>query len=527
MSDVNLNFVVENNNIGFTVEPNDITITPEQIQLSFNTTSQLNAGGSNTQLQYNNGSLLAGIPTATYNGSNLSLGSVANLKITGGTNGYVLQTDGTGNLDWAAAGGGGGNGTPGGSNTQIQYNDAGSFGGNTGFTFNEITGNVNIPGSLAVVGNITGNFVVTNANYANYAGNAFSVSGSNVVGAVANATYADNAGNATIANSANSVAGANVTGQVSNSLIAGTVYTNNQPNITSVGTLINLTVSGNITSSNANLGNLVIANFFQGSGNLLSNIQASNISGLIANANYAAYAGNVTIASQSNITSLGNLVDLRVNNTKIHLGTSAGSTGQGNFAIAIGANAGLANAGVGSIAIGANAGGTGTLGTYSVAIGYQAAQGGFGNNVVSIGYGTGLSAQQSYTVAIGSLAGSAGQKIGAVAVGYSAGGSNQSNRAIAVGFTAGGQQNESAIAIGPYTAPYLQGNYSIAIGANAAGDSSSPQHDNSIILSAIGANLSSTQANSLFVKPIRDVTGNVDFTVQLYYNPTTGEIGYK
>lgn len=32
----------------------------------------------------------------------------------------------------------------GGANTQIQYNDSGSFGGNSGFTFNEITGNVNI-----------------------------------------------------------------------------------------------------------------------------------------------------------------------------------------------------------------------------------------------------------------------------------------------------------------------------------------------------------------------------------------------
>jgi hypothetical protein len=46
-------------------------------------------------------------------------------------------------------------------------------------------------------------------------------------------------------------------------------------------------------------------------------------------------------------------------------------------------------------------------------------------------------------------------------------------------------------------------------------------------LNATGANLESNQANSLIVKPIRDVTGNAAFTVQLYYNPTTGEIGYK
>jgi hypothetical protein len=105
-------------------------------------------------LQYNLNGTLDGVPNVTYDGSNISLGNVANVKITGGTNGFVLQTDGTGNLDWTAQTGGGGNGSPGGSNTQIQYNDAGSFGGNVGFTFNEVTGNVAIPGNLQVSQNI-------------------------------------------------------------------------------------------------------------------------------------------------------------------------------------------------------------------------------------------------------------------------------------------------------------------------------------------------------------------------------------
>lgn len=119
-------------------------------------------GGSNTQLQYNNNGALAGIPNVTYTGSNLSLGNVSNLKILGGTNGYVLQTDGAGNLTWAASGGGGGNGSPGGSNEQIQFNDAGAFGGDVGFTYNKTTDtmsavNVNIAGeaNLGAVGNIT------------------------------------------------------------------------------------------------------------------------------------------------------------------------------------------------------------------------------------------------------------------------------------------------------------------------------------------------------------------------------------
>jgi len=67
--------------------------------------------------------------------------------------------------------------------------------------------------------------------------------------------------------------GANVAGQVGNALVAGTVYTNAQPNITSLGTLSNLTVSGN-TNLGA-VGNLIItggnANYVlstNGTGNL-------------------------------------------------------------------------------------------------------------------------------------------------------------------------------------------------------------------------------------------------------------------
>lgn len=54
---------------------------------------------------------------------------------------------------WMYAGGGGG--TPGGSDTYVQYNDGGAFGGDAGFTFNEttntitLTGSVNLPSSTS------------------------------------------------------------------------------------------------------------------------------------------------------------------------------------------------------------------------------------------------------------------------------------------------------------------------------------------------------------------------------------------
>lgn len=108
----------------------------------------------------------------------------------------------------------------------------------------------------------------------------------NIVGTVANATFANTAN---IANTANR---------------AGTVTTNAQPNITSVGTLSSLAVTGNITSGNANLGNLARANFFQGNGSLLTGVTVTvantvNVAnGFVANTQYLVFAngsGNQTL----------------------------------------------------------------------------------------------------------------------------------------------------------------------------------------------------------------------------------------
>jgi hypothetical protein len=124
-----------------------------------------------------------------------------------------------------------------------------------------------------------------NANYANFAGTAYSVDGANVTGTVANATFATTAGSANSANTATT---------------AGTVTTNAQSNITSVGTLTGLTVDGaNITLANG---------VFVGNGAGLTNIAGANVSGFVPNANvantaFAVAAGNVTglVLNQSTI----------------------------------------------------------------------------------------------------------------------------------------------------------------------------------------------------------------------------------
>jgi hypothetical protein len=185
----------------------------------------------------------------------------------------------------------------------------------------------------AVAGaNVSGE--VANANYATYSGTAYSVSGSNVSGDVSGANHAN------IADTANSVAGANVSGQVGNALIAGTVYTNAQPNITSTGNLVSLTINnGNVTlptkqfnptgvdvGSNANITLMANSSFVdvdygngQGGGNLrfgktTSYVKARGNSSAIATAavndvagrtNYMFYNGTSNVlaaATQTNVT---------------------------------------------------------------------------------------------------------------------------------------------------------------------------------------------------------------------------------
>ena len=93
------------------------------------------------------------------------LGSPSNVVITGGTAGFVLSTDGAGNLTWTAQTGTAGTAVAAaGSNTQIQFNDSGVIGANTQFTYNKVTNTFN-------VGNITANGSgLTNVNAANVTG---------------------------------------------------------------------------------------------------------------------------------------------------------------------------------------------------------------------------------------------------------------------------------------------------------------------------------------------------------------------
>jgi len=104
---------------------------------------------------------------------------------------------------------------------------------------------------------------------------------------------------------------------------AATVTTAAQPNITSVGTLTSLAVSGNVTTGNVSGTTGAFTNV-SGNGSALTGINASNIaSGTLAAARLsgsytiniagaATTAATVTTAAQPNITSVGNLTSLVV-----------------------------------------------------------------------------------------------------------------------------------------------------------------------------------------------------------------------
>ena len=310
------------------------------------------AAGSNTQVQFNNNGQLGADANFTYitageilSVANISvlaysnLGSVSNVKIAGGNNGYFLQTDGTGNLTWApASGGGGGNGSPGGSNSQVQFNNDGNFGGFPGFIFNTTTSTLNSPNITA--NNITGNVITSNSFTGNYLSQSLQ----------SNITSLGNLSSLTVTGNASFVGSGNVSlGSVSNVKIAGgingyvlttdgtgnltwenpgsgqgnpggsntTIQYNNNGNFAGSSAFVfnsvsnAVSLSGNLTTKNITSNNqtvygvinvsenISVSGYYYGDGSYLSNIQA-NV------ANY------VSQSAQPNITSVGTLLTLSV-----------------------------------------------------------------------------------------------------------------------------------------------------------------------------------------------------------------------
>jgi len=213
-------------------------------------------------------------PTINYTNAN-----ALTMTFTSAVAGYAAVTGGGTNINSVSVG----NSTPGGVNTQVQFNDAGVLAGSSGLVYNKTTG------------------TLTATLYVGSGANLTNIAGGNVSGAVATATT------------------------------AATVTTNAQPNITSVGTLANLSVSGNVsfTGSNVSLGSNANIRITGGSsGQVLSTDGSGNLSWVPTGT--ATTAATVTTNAQPNITSVGTLTSLSVtgnisgaNLTGNHFGSGA------------------------------------------------------------------------------------------------------------------------------------------------------------------------------------------------------------
>ena len=205
------------------------------------------ANGGTGQTSYTDGQLLIG---------NTATGGLSKATLTAGSN--VTITNGNGTITIAASGGG--STSPGGSNTQVQFNNSGAFGGSANFTFdgNSIavssrtfgrgaftSGGVNnvAAGQNALSSNTTGEFSIAmgyNALTAQTTGGsntglgnaalAAVVSGSNNTGvgrnAFANTTASDNTGLGYFAG-LNTTTGANNVAVGSGALQSNTTASNN------------------------------------------------------------------------------------------------------------------------------------------------------------------------------------------------------------------------------------------------------------------------------------------------------------
>jgi len=177
---------------------------------------------------------------------------------------------------------------------------------------------------------------------------------------------------------------------ISANYLTGVLTSSSQPNITSIGNLGNLVVTGN-----SNLGNLATANFFSGDGGLLSNIQVTAGTSIING------TSNVTVGSSSNvnISVAGNTNVITVTSTGANVNgylTSSGNITATNASLG---NAVTANFFIGSGAnltniAGSNVSGTVANATYAVTAGTA--------NSVS---GSNVSGAVSYATTANSVAG--------------------------------------------------------------------------------------------------------------------------
>lgn len=362
--------------------------------------------------------------------------------------------------------------------------------GNNRAITEDINGNIDAIGSIAANGNITSNATMSADQMT---ANLFTGDG----GGLSNVTVSEqpSVGNGTSSldfitqdgEATFTIGGTSNIVTVSLTGLTATAVTTDTANIGNVNTNIananTVTVSGNITAENANLGNAVTANFFVGDGSLLTGLPGNSA---IANGN-----------SSVTISALDGPVVINVGNVPSVL--TASESG---------------------VAVVGNLSYTGRIAIANIRIGNGSGLAGQSLNGIAIGVGSAANVQGQSAVAIGTGAGANAQGANSVAIGTSSG-NNQATNSVAIGYNSGGEaQGLNSVAIGADSGLVNQGGNSVAIGYGAGANA---QAENTIVINATGANLDNQTANSFVVKPVRNASsGNI-----VQYDPTTGEISYS
>jgi len=126
----------------------DLSGTLGSIDLTKQVTGALPIANGGTAATKADAAFDALAPTTT-EGDIILRGASSNGRLAIGTKDYVLTSTGT-TAAWAAATGGG---TPGGSDTQVQFNDGGVFGGDSGLTFDKTNNALTVGGATVTTSN--------------------------------------------------------------------------------------------------------------------------------------------------------------------------------------------------------------------------------------------------------------------------------------------------------------------------------------------------------------------------------------
>ena len=316
------------------------------------------AGTANVLTISSTGTVVTGTHSVT---GNITGGNVSGTNLTGTTvsvtgNVYTgnILTNGYYYANGAVFGGGGGGGTPGGANTQVQYNNNGVFGGSAGFTFNNTTnaiattgtisttgtitaastvggiitgtstsvtgnttsGNILTGGLISATGNITGGNIISTGTSGN-------ITGANVISATTfSATGNTTSGNlltsglisatSTITGTSHLGAVVSVTGAVTAASVVGGVITGTSTSVTGSQTAAS-TVGGVITGSSLSVttGTITGGNIVNGNGNGVGNIGSSTtyFNTVFAKATSAQYADLAEMYCGDKLYSPGTVVD--------------------------------------------------------------------------------------------------------------------------------------------------------------------------------------------------------------------------